>query len=105
MKYNLEYLEIHYALATSFLLHAKRDILDISYTRKHNDISIQIVLPFGVDIDAQLIQKVKSGLAGFDVHIMQLNLTIAQFNETIGDWQPKHYQWLEHVLFSKSQVL
>ena len=105
MQYNIDYLNVKYALVKAFLFNASEDILDISYCRIGTKIEIQVVLLQGCFLSEQMKERVKENLPEFDLSIEELHVTKEQFNENIGDWVPKYYDWLENVLFSKAEVL
>jgi|SRR6218665_568089 len=105
MQYNVDYLSTHYALAKAFMFNASEDILDISYCRTGAKIEIQVVLLEGRFLSAQMKERVKENLPESDLSIAELHITKEQFNENIGDWAPKYYNWLENVLFSKAEAL
>ena len=105
MQYNIDYLDIKYALVKAFMFNASEDILDISYCRTDTKIEIQVVLLEGCLLSDQMRERVKKNLPEFHLSIAELHVTKELFNENIGEWAAKYYDWLENVLFSKSEVL
>lgn len=105
MEYNVDYLNAHYGLITVFLINADKYILDISYNRIATKISIQVVLLNGNNLSEKMKDLLPEVLPGFEFSIEEIHLSKEQFNENKGDWRPLHYQWLEHLLFSKAEVL
>lgn|SRR5690554_1272180 len=103
--FNVEYINIQYALISSFLIKADKNILDISYGVDEKKITIQVVLLEGFTLTQERIDNVKERLFSFDVVITELHITKEQFNENKGDWQPQYYKWLDYLLFSKAEVL
>ena len=105
MKYNADYLDVHYSFLTAFLIDADGDILDISYSRNNYEIEIQVVLISGSNLSAETKKKVQNCLPEFNISIKEINLSKKEFNECKGEWDPKYYKWLDNVLFSKAEVL
>ena len=105
MRYNIDYLNLKYALVQAFMYNASTDILDISYNRTDTKIEIQVVLLKGHFLSEQFKEKVKENLPEFDLSIKEMYVTKEQYNENIGEWAPKYYDWLENLLFSKAEVL
>ena len=66
---------------------------------------IQVVLLEGFNLSQERIANLKERLSSFDVAITEIYLTKKQFNENKGEWQPRYYKWLDHLLFSKAEVL
>ena len=105
MNYNIEFIEIKYALINVFLIGADSNILDVSYSNEGNTMMIQVVLLKGTNMSLELRNKLHSFLTNFEIQISEVFLSKGSFNENRGEWLPKHYQWLEHLLFSKAEVL
>lgn len=101
----MEYINIKYALIESFLIKAKKEILDISYNINEREITIQTVLLEGFNFPDRMIKDAKGKLSDFDIIVNELHLTKKQFNESRGEWRPKHYKWLDYLLFSKAEML
>jgi hypothetical protein len=95
---------IKYALIKAFMYNMNKGILDISYSKKGEEIEIQVVLVKGY-IPEQIKEYVNKKLPNFDVTINHIYITKEQYNESINEWSPKYYNWLENVLFSKAEVL
>jgi hypothetical protein len=104
-EYNVEYINIHYALISSFLIKADKNVLDISYSINEKKITIQVVLLEGFTLSQERTDNVKETLSNFDVVITELYLTKEQFNDSKGEWQPRYYKWIGYLLFSKAEVL
>lgn len=105
MKYNLDYLNVHYALIQAFLHWCNNNILDICYSRRDKTIYIQIVSLKGEVLSEDLFKQANEVLPDFDISINVIYLTKEEYNESAGEWAPKHYNWLDNVLFSKAEVL
>lgn len=105
MEYNREYIYIKYNLIKCFLFEADKNILDISYSIYERTITLQVVLLKGSSLSNERMNCVKEKLSDFNVFIKELYLTKEQFNESIGEWQPSYYEWLDYLLFSKAEVL
>jgi hypothetical protein len=105
VRYNIEFINIQYAMINSFLIKADKNVLDISYSINGNEITIQIVMLERFTLSQKQIDNVKENLGSFDVSIAKLYLTKEQFNENKGEWQPQYYKWLDYLLFSKAEVL
>ena len=105
MQYNIDYLNLKYALVEAFMFNLSTDILDISYNRTDKKIVIQFISLKGHFLSEQFMRKVKENLPEFDLSIKEMYITKEQFNENIVEWSPKYYDWLENVLFSKAEVL
>jgi hypothetical protein len=105
VRYNIEFINIQYAIISSFLIKADKNVLDISYNINGNEIAIQIVMLEGFTLSQKQIDDVKKNLGSFDVSIVELYLTKEQFNENKGEWLPQYYKWLDYLLFSKAEVL
>jgi len=105
IEYNVEYINTHYALISSFLTKADINILDISYSLNGNQMIIQVVLLEGFSLSHETIQVVKKNLEKFDITIKEIQITKEHFNENRGEWRPKYYQWMNHLLFSKAEAL
>lgn len=105
MEYNLDYINLKYTLINCFLFKADKNVLDISYNFNETKIDIQVVLLEGFNLSQERIANLKERLSSFDVAITELYLTKKQFNENKGEWQPRYYKWLDHLLFSKAEVL
>lgn len=105
MKYNIDYISIKYSLAKALMFNANEGILDISYYVIDRKIELQVVLLNGSILSEQEAEGVKESLLEYDVNVKEIYITKEQFNENIGEWTPKYYEWLENVLFSKSEVL
>lgn len=105
MQYNLDYLHVHYPLVKTFLNDADKYILDVSYDRVGVKIEIQVVLLKGHFISDDLRKRLAESLPEFNLDIKDVYLTKEQFNENIGEWAPKYYDWLDNVLYSKAEVL
>jgi|GEM_PF-1033696 len=105
MQYNINYLRIKYALMKAFMFNSTDDILDISYSTTDTKIRIQVVLLEGSFLSEQMKEMAKENLPEFNLNITELHITKRQYNENMGEWAPKYYNWLENVLFSKAEVL
>lgn len=105
MKFDKEYLEVKHSLMTVFLLSARPEVLDISYTVKESRLSIQVVLLEGHNLSKKTLQKMKDLLSHYTVEVKELYMTREKFNEALCEWKPKHYHWLDFLLFSKAEVL
>lgn len=105
MQYNIDYLNVKYALVKAFMFNASEDILDISYSCTGTKIEIQVVLLGSCFLSEQMRERVEENLPEFDINITELHISKEQFNENIGDWTPIYYEWLEEVILSKAEVL
>jgi hypothetical protein len=105
MKYDLDHIDLKYILINCFLFKADKAILDISYSLDEKKITVQVVALDGFILSKRMINNLKENLVSLEVIIKELYLTKEQFNESKGEWQPKHYKWLDHLLFSKAEVL
>ncbi len=104
MKYDVNYLDLKFALVQAFLIDASKDILDISYNQRGKKIDIQVVsLTESASFDQCMI-RLKEHFPSFDFNIRKITLTRHQFNESTGEWAPRYYDWLDNVLFSKANV-
>jgi hypothetical protein len=103
--YNHELIEIHYTLIEVFLINFQKEILDISYSINGREIYVQVVLLENFILQAETKEKLYQKLVGFDIVLKDLYITKEMFNESKGDWLPIHYNWLEYLLFSKSEIL
>lgn len=104
-KYNLEYINTHFALIEVFLHKADKNILDISYCIAAKQITIQVVLLEGFTLSLERIENVKKKLIGFDVVVAELYITKEHFNESKDEWLPRYYRWLDYLLYSKAEIL
>jgi hypothetical protein len=104
MEYNAEFINIQYTLIEAFMFRARKEIMDISYTRDNTILTIQVVLLPENDLSDEVIMEVKSRLPDFEIVINEIHLTREEFNETKDEWTPKYYQWLRHLLFSKAEL-
>ncbi len=105
MKYDIQYIEMKYALINIFMIEALDDILDISYSVNERNLSIQIVLLEGTSLPGTVIEQLRSTLNGFQIVINELHISKKKFNENKGEWSPIAYQWLDILLFSKAIAL
>lgn len=105
MRYNLDYINVKYALISCFLFDADKNILDVSYSVYGKSMTIQVVLLEGFVLSNERIDKIRTELAGFDIRFREIWLSKERFNDGKGDWQPQLYKWLDHLLFSKVEVL
>ncbi len=105
MKYNTLYINIKYALLEAFMHKASSDILDISYSNEGKTLTIQVVLLEETNLSDEVKKKVKNNLSEFDIKLNELHISKERFNENKGEWKPKYYNWLEHLLFSKAEAL
>lgn len=104
MKYNYQYIDLEYALIQTFLINAQRSILDISYDRNQNEVSIQIVLLEDHRLSDFIIRKIEENMAGYSVSLKEIHISKEDFNRSKGDWRPAGYEWLSHLLFSKGEA-
>lgn len=105
MKYNLEYLNLHYGLSRIFLIDAEPSILDISYHRKESILDIQVIMLEGHKLTDIYFQKLEIAFPKLVPNIHVIYLTKKEFNENKGDWRPTKYSWLKHVLFAKAEII
>lgn len=105
MDYNIEYIDIKYALINTFLIGLSNNVLDISYSVNGKKLIIQIVLLRGTDLPEKVRAQLKFKLSEFDVVLKEIFIDKEEFNQNRGEWAPVHYQWLDHLLFSKAEVL
>lgn len=105
MEYNLDYINVHYALLKAFMHYASSKILDISYSIEGPKIIIQVVLLSSEGLPEAFNKRANEYLPDFEIIIKEVFLTKEKFNENRGEWEPKNYGWLENVLFSKAEVL
>lgn len=105
MNYNVEYINFKYSLIKCFLHSAESKVLDISYDLNGKKLTIQVVILGKAKLSPEIITNIKQELVGFDIAVNELNFTKEQFNESIGEWRPKNYTWLKHLLYSKAEVL
>ncbi len=105
MKYNTDYINIMYSLMNVFMINASDNIFDISYNVNGAEINIQVVLKTGTVLRSELEKVAYNLLPTYKIGITVLYLTKEQFNENHGEWNPKYYQWLDNLLFSKAEVL
>lgn len=87
------------------MIKANTNILDVSYSIVGKVITIQVVLLEGTNLSDDVVKKVTDNLSEYEVRINALYLSKDKFNENKGDWQPKYYNWIGHLLFSKAEVL
>lgn len=105
MSFNSIYINIEYALIEAFMMKANVNLLDVSYMVKENIIKIQVVL-LEEDIPIEYPRNMFStSLADYEVEISYIYISKSLFNDNKGEWRPKYYTWLDHLLFSKSEVL
>lgn len=105
MKYDIEYINVKYALLNAFMLNASKDVLDISYNKVDSEIIIQVVLMKGAVLFDEIKKTAIGNLPEYKIEIKELYLTKEQFNENKGEWAPKYYNWLDNLLFCKAEVL
>jgi hypothetical protein len=105
MSMNIEYIHLKYKLLKAFMIDAYENILDVSYTVDKGEIIIQIVLLKGSGFPIELDGKLNNVLEGKRYSLIEIYISKENFNETKGDWNPTHYNWLENVLFSKAELL
>jgi hypothetical protein len=98
MEYNLDYINLKYALINCFLFEADKNVLDISYSINEKKIIIQVVLLEGFTLSQERTDYVKERLSNFNIVITELFLTKKQFNESKGEWQPRYYKWLDYLV-------
>lgn len=105
MKYNTQYLDVKYALIKTFLINADKDLLDVSYDLVNENLKVQVVLIEESNYSNQLTKTIKEYLTDWDVELIVLYVSKVKFNENKGEWNPKAYNWLRYLLFSKAEVL
>lgn len=105
MEYNIEYIDREYALMNIFLIDAQRNVLDVSYSITDTNLVIQIILLDGSRVPDAIMQKTKESFPSYNVTIKQQYISKEKYNENVGDWSPKYYEWLDNLLFSKAEVL
>jgi hypothetical protein len=105
MEFNNEYISLRFSLIKAFLIDIGDEILDISYLKNGNKISVQVVLLEGQTIPSEVKERIRKDLFEYQFQVKEIYISKEQFNETKGGWIPSHYTWLENVLFSKAEVL
>lgn len=105
MNYNKEYLNIKKALIDSILVDISIEILDISYSVFENEILIQFILLSDAQLSDVLQSNIKAILKQYEIMIIVSHVSKEDFNQNKGNWKPIEYQWLDNILYSKSQVL
>lgn len=104
MKYNIDHIDLQYALIHCFLLKADVNIVDISYSISEENLTLQLVYLEGFTLSQIKIDNIKKALSNFNIVLIELYITKEQFNENSGEWQPRYYNWLDYLLFSKAEV-
>lgn len=106
MNYNTEYLDVHYGMMNAFMIDASPFLLDVSYSKEGKRVTIQLVLVDGAIVSDELfLEKLKANLISYEICVKKVYLTKEKFNESKGGWRPKYYEWLENLLFSKSEAI
>ena len=105
MDYNKEYIDIKVSLINSILANVPTEILDVSYSVSGNQIQIQFVLLNGAHVSENLRKGIQNNLKNYEVVIKTLHSSKEDFNKNKGNWNPVGYQWLDYVLYSKSETL
>ena len=105
MDYNVDYIDVHYALGRVFLYMAESNIVDVSYSRESNKIVIQVVVLEGTVLSSATKASTLTSLSNYSVEINEVTISKEKFNEHKGDWRPTYYSWLPYLLFSKAEVL
>lgn len=102
--YNEEYFELKYKMIEIFMWDAEENILDVSYSKHNEEVTIQIVLIEGTDISKEIRQKISDKLSDYKVILEKIPISIKRYNETQGDWLPKYYTWKECLLLYKAET-
>lgn len=97
-------LHIDYILIQNLLIDIEPSILDISYDLNDKNLFLQFVVLYGFNIPLEIIQKLRIELNSYNVQYNTISITREKFNENTGDWLPRYYKWLSHLLFSKAEV-
>ena len=105
VKYNIDYIDLKYNLIKCFLINIDENILDVSYRMDGNKITIQIVLLKEHTLSKKIKNNVQNILSKYDVNLNEVYISKDQFNETINEWEPKYYKWLDYLLFSKTEII
>lgn len=105
MSYNVDYIDVHYALGRVFLYKADSNIVDISYSKENDKIVIQVVVLEDTVLSSITKASARTSLPNHTLEIKEITITKEQFNEHKGDWQPTYYSWLPYLLFSKAEIL
>ena len=105
MKYNHDYISLKYKLLNTLMVNVSKNVLDISYNNSMSKIIIQTVLIKGTVLEDEVKMKIFDILPEYEVVLKEIYLTKEQFNENIGDWSPKYYEWLDNLLFCKAEVI
>lgn len=105
MKYDLEYLNLHYELLRVFLIDTEKSILDISYCKEESILNVQVIMLEGHELDNNYFQKLEIAFPKLVCKIHIVYLTKDEFNEDKGNWRPTKYNWLKHVLFAKAEII
>lgn len=105
MKYNIRYIELKTKLIAFFLNPADENLLDISYSVNEHVITIQLVYLDNHTLAVEKKSKLLDYFAEYNVELIIKSLTKEQFNETIDEWKPTYYVWLDNLLFSKGELL
>lgn len=105
MNFNKKYIDIKVALINSILSDTPENILDVSYSYMGDRIELQIVVLKGTDIDKSLISRIECSLSKYKTNIKVLHCSKETFNSNKGNWRPLGYNWLDHILYSKSETL
>jgi hypothetical protein len=105
MDYNIQYIDVKYALINTFLIGLSDNILDISYSLNGKKLIIQIVLLQGTDLPEKVKEQIKLKLIEFEIVLSEIFIGKEEFNQNKGEWAPIHYQWLDYLLFSKAEIL
>jgi hypothetical protein len=105
MNYNKPYIDLRYALINSFLINAKVNLLDLSYSIDGNLITIQIGYLDGTACEFdEMINKFKSYVNDFEVMTVFLAISKNDFNaEAVEEFTI--YKRLESAFFVKSELL
>jgi len=104
VKFDFDLVGVKYSLIACFLFEADTNILDISYSVEDRNLTLQVVLLAGFTLPKERMDSVKGKLTDFNIELRELHLTRDQFNENKGAWRPTHYEWLDHLLFTKAET-
>lgn len=104
MTYNHEYINIKNGLVEAVLIFMPENILDVSYSVQRKLIKLQIVMLKNTELPEGIKQNLASGLKDYDFKYELVFVTKEEYNETTSSWMPKHFSWMDNLLFSKAEI-
>lgn len=105
MNYNKKHIDIQIGLINSFLYEMPTEILDVSYDYTDKKITVQIVSCEEANLNAEITDRILKNLADFQVSFKMIYISREKYNLNKENWRPIDYEWLDHLLYSKTEKI